>query len=1010
MLRIAYCQISAHPAYCGANGNFCREPVYDAGGAVLTETSQIGTVNEICDKIYGLYTKKFCLKIQHLLQTLKREEIDILVFPEYTVPAECLPLLYEFCQSQNCICIAASHTVQQIHQPIYKSINLNIGPESNNFSCCPVIFPDGKTEVLFKHYKSKWEANMGVEEYPTEEKSFAFICKDQKVTVLLCIDALHIDVDEKKTDVVIVAAASPSDGLFGNKFENYVSKEIPTIFCNFYLYGKSTIYASLPKNTNVEYAEKTHITKTGAKEEVVVIAEINTDCQATKVHTINPTVPVNVCKVLPILYRDDNSEQKLWSQLKHFAQIQDYCKLDSCQRAFVQTADGIISQKKKYLCTGIHEQTLFYPRIVELSDFIYINDFSLKHYEINWLEKSINRIMEEIKTAKIKFEDINAALSKLMQTYQALLPQIPEKLDIPVFDENIKSSSVFQNRGGEIQKFRDQQQNGNTTLFIVQSFPQIGKSAFIDQLKFRFSFNVINCPMPKGGGFESLIRWVCEIAKAPLDWENFDEVTIEKYVNYFSQYLNNLNKTIVVFRRTGNLFDEYNGPKATLFFTLLASKLHEMDSGIKVIIEHSRRLSPVISQHPNIYVCTLKPLYDLYIERLIEQTANNIMYSFSLPQIPSNSVYQCHGNPAIARMIGIYIGQKINQGENIEISKDDMDTFLDQYTDGILSAISATPEEKELLNEIAVYRLPVPKEAFEKLPHFTNERLSHLVEKLLVEEIDQYFDVNSFIATSLRMKAVARKDLHEIAAQYYENLFTRETSYIAKAEQLFHASFSPEKIKLRENLRYYANDIFSASIDLINMGEVEIAHTHLDSICHFQSAFNSSEFYFYYSLCYIFSGEYDKYREFFEKAVAHRSENQDVLYYRMIDRLIKSRFLNEAENLLNEVCEKYTHTRQMDALWVAYKYATNKTRNDAINAAMQLTRNSAGDFYSAKILVRIYLKEGMIDEALTEVKAVQEKWPKNRWAPKMEHIISMGKYQMDAEEDEINSDEEFERD
>lgn len=465
-----------------------------------------------------------------------------------------------------------------------------------------------------------------------------------------------------------------------------------------------------------------------------------------------------------------------------------------------------------------------------------------------------------------------------------------------------------------------------------------------------------------------------------------------------------------MFRRTGNLFDEYNGPKATLFFTLLASKLHEMDSGIKVIIEHSRRLSPVISQHPNIYVCTLKPLYDLYIERLIEQTANNIMYSFSLPQIPSNSVYQCHGNPAIARMIGIYIGQKINQGENIEISKDDMDTFLDQYTDGILSAISATPEEKELLNEIAVYRLPVPKEAFEKLPHFTNERLSHLVEKLLVEEIDQYFDVNSFIATSLKMKAVARKDLHEIATQYYENLFTRETSYIAKAEQLFHASFSPEKIKLRENLRYYANDIFSASIDLINMGEVEIAHTHLDSICHFQSAFNSSEFYFYYSLCYIFSEEYDKYREFFEKAVAHRSENQDVLYYRMIDRLIKSRFLNEAENLLNEVCEKYTHTRQMDALWVAYKYATNKTRNDAINAAMQLTRNSAGDFYSAKILVRIYLKERMVDEALTEVKAVQEKWPKNRWAPKMEHIISTGKYQMDAEKDEIDSDEEFERD
>lgn len=94
-----------------------------------------------------------------------------------------------------------------------------------------------------------------------------------------------------------------------------------------------------------------------------------------------------------------------------------------------------------------------------------------------------------------------------------------------------------------------------------------------------------------------------------------------------------------------------------------------MGSGIKVIIEHSRRLSPAISQHPNIYVCTLKPLYDLYIERLIEQTANNIMYSFSLPQIPSNSVYQCHGNPAIARMIGIYIGQKSIRAKILKFPK-----------------------------------------------------------------------------------------------------------------------------------------------------------------------------------------------------------------------------------------------------------------------------------------------------------------------------------------------------
>ena len=360
MLRVAYCQISAHPAYCGSNGNFCKEPIYDADGAILTSISQIGAVNEICNKIQSLYLKEFALKIQHLLQSLKGEKIDILVFPEYTIPAECLPILYDFCKKEHVICIAASHTVQQTHQQIYENIHLNISSENNNMSCCPVIFPDGQTKALFKHYKSKWEANMGVDEYSTTDSAFTFTCKEQKITVLLCIDALHIDVDEKKTDIVIVSAASPSDGAFSNKFESYLSKEIPTVFCNFYAYGKSTVYCSVPQNTNLEYAEKTHITKTGKDEEVVVIVDLNTECQATKVHTIKTSIPVAVNKVLPILYRDDNSEQQLWNQLKRYAQMQDYTRLDALQRAFVHTPHGITSQKKNYLCTGIHEQQFYH--------------------------------------------------------------------------------------------------------------------------------------------------------------------------------------------------------------------------------------------------------------------------------------------------------------------------------------------------------------------------------------------------------------------------------------------------------------------------------------------------------------------------------------------------------------------------------------------------------------------------------------------------------------------------
>ncbi len=127
----------------------------------------------------------------------------------------------------------------------------------------------------------------------------------------------------------------------------------------------------------------------------------------------------------------------------------------------------------------------------------------------------------------------------------------------------------------------------------------------------------------------------------------------------------------------------------------------------------------------------------------------------------------------------------------------------------------------------------------------------------------------------------------------------------------------------------------------------------------------------------------------------------------MIDRLIKARHLTEAENLLNEVCDHYSHTRQMDALWVAYYYASKQTRGKALDMAVKLTQESAGDFYSAKILVRIYLRENMTSDALKEVEAVLDTWKNNHWAKKMHYLISTGKYQENEEDnDDLDGEEE----
>lgn len=1009
MLRIAYCQLSAHPAYCGSNGNYCKEPIYSSDGLVLSDAICVDKIYKICRQIHELYINRFKYKIQQLLYTIKNKNIDILVFPEYTIPAECLKLIYDFCQAENCVCIAASHTVQQSNEDIYKDINMDISiDESINKSCCPIIFPGENTSCFFKRNKSKWEANMEVEPPIPSENAFTFNFKEQKVTVLLCIDALHIDVDKKTTDILIVPAASPSDGSFKNKFESHLTKEIPTIFCNFCSYGKSTVYCSVPKLTNLAYAEQTHITKTAPYEEVVVIVDLDMSAQVTKVHSINTTNPINIAEVLPIFYREDGAEQKMWDMLRIASEKKNYGDIDKISKSFLIEESGILSKKKSYLCSGIRERTLSYSQIVNSSQFIYINDFQLKQYEINWLDKTLKSLMDAVTSGEVHMSDIGTVIIQLGKEYDKLLPHIKEKIDLPVFEERIKSYSVFQNRGGEIQQFRDAQQNMCATIFIVQGFSQIGKSAFIDRLKFLYSFSTADCQIPKGGGFESLIRWICQVCKKPMDWESLDEENIEIYSNYFAQYLYNLNKTIIILRSTGKLFDNYNQPKTTLFLCSLAKKLAEMRSGIKLIIENARILPGALTTHPNIVICKLRPLFDMYIERLIEQTANNITYSFSLPQVTKNIVKQCHGNPAIARMVGVCIGNRLNSGQDSNVSQDEIDSFADKYTDGILDALKVTPDERELITESTIYRLCVPEEAFRKLPHYNDEIFNSLRNKLLIDETDNWLFVNPLISNSLRKSIKNASLLHKIAAEYFNNEYIKTGAYVSKAEYLYHLSFCSPKLQLQKDLAYYANDILDAAIQLINSGEFDIARSHLDSIRFFSNSYNLSEFSFYYAFCHIMSDEYKTYRQLFDASIENAKGPKDVLYYRMIDRLIGVRYLAEAENLLNEVQEFYPHTRQMDALWVSYYYATKQTRERALQDAVKLTQESAGDFYSAKILVRIYLRENMTNEALKEIEAVLDTNPNNGWALKMQYRIETGKYMRDKDDfDDEGEDQEI---
>ncbi len=59
------------------------------------------------------------------------------------------------------------------------------------------------------------------------------------------------------------------------------------------------------------------------------------------------------------------------------------------------------------------------------------------------------------------------------------------------------------------------------------------------------------------------------------------------------------------------------------------------------------------------------------------------------------------------------------------------------------------------------------------------------------------------------------------------------------------------------------------------------------------------------------------------------------------------------------------------------------------------------DFYSAKILVNIYLRENMVDEACIEIEHILKYRTSNDWALKMQRLIDSGRY-ANHDEDELD--------
>lgn len=100
--------------------------------------------------------------------------------------------------------------------------------------------------------------------------------------------------------------------------------------------------------------------------------------------------------------------------------------------------------------------------------------------------------------------------------------------------------------------------------------------------------------------------------------------------------------------------------------------------------------------------------------------------------------------------------------------------------------------------------------------------------------------------------------------------------------------------------------------------------------------------------------------------------------------------------------------KQLEGLWVSYRYSNNNSKDKAITDAIRLAKDGRYDLYCAQNIVPILINEGYTTEALLALSTVLNVWPLNDWAISVKYKLITGVYRNFDQDIELENDNEDE--
>jgi len=807
MYRIHLHQIHYLPAFYSADTDYLDEPCCDLDPSLGSLASRSPSIQTCLRAFRDRYLEHITKKLISLIQWSGEREADLVVFPEYSIPAESLGDIQRTAAHYSMAVVAGSHRVRC--ESDAEALYDNLGGRTlfpSGHACSPIFLPDSSVVSAIKQRRSQWEPDLATEQGSEGRFEIESSAGLLRMAVLLCVDTLQPatlgelwDDSSQQPHVLICPARSRRSDTFA------AIESIAAVNGALFLYVNSSkfggTHVGFPESWTSRLRGKMQI-GTPLRKGVEAVLEFDVEPEAVlrKGESVDAQAPGRRPLVHPIVH-SVTAPRALEALAVAREQV---CK---------EVSRGELDEAAEWLDLLLTEHAASFPPFLaekvtqvrrgglrlysgdpgDIADellAVVIGD-GLEITTRVWgahTAEAIRVLLEQLQD--LEYEDANAysVLSSLKERLRNLplespvLPSVSPGAEEPIVsafmgDDALLSS--FQDRGPSFSEIEEFIRNDDCRVILVTGALGSGKSEMLNVLfrKIFTDWEVLKIEIPTGASTARLVAEIASRVGFKLDINALAGAThkiFRKRVREVVGAFYGQRKRALVIDDLGAILVGRNQREFALVDILLQEAADPDEcSGGRLFIASSSAVPRHWLSRKGLRYHHVRRLSDVYVDRVIQHQLRRVgkLEEEAPFDIPQQILDLIRGHALSA----LFCAEVLSERGTEALTKTGFQMLEAELAERLLAQVSLEPEDTLLLRRLSVFRITTQILGLARVG-FDEKAITRLSERCVLSSDTQWVSMHEatrrFFYNSISSEE-ERKALHAVAADYYEPMFLR---------------------------------------------------------------------------------------------------------------------------------------------------------------------------------------------------------------------------------------------